>query len=136
MTYSSIESRFVRTKIAIAITGLAFSSISLAQAPDSNQQDPNEQDQEAYSGIEIINVTAQKRSENLQEVPIAISAFSEDAIRKIGAGDLNDLGLYTPGLNPTMPPLPKALGQYAELQQMTLVSALIQLSQFILMGFI
>jgi iron complex outermembrane receptor protein len=34
--------------------------------------------------IEEIVVTARKRSENLQEVPIAISAFGEDAIQRAG----------------------------------------------------
>lgn len=89
MTYSSLNKNiFKRSRLAIAIASVAFASGTVAQ---------EQQEEEAYTGIEIINVTAQKRSESLQEVPIAISAFSEDAIRKIGASDLNDLGLYTPG---------------------------------------
>lgn len=56
-----------------------------------------EQEQE-NKGLEVIQVTAQKRSENVQEVPIAISAFSDAEIGKIGATNINDLGLLTPGL--------------------------------------
>jgi iron complex outermembrane recepter protein len=33
-------------------------------------------------GLEEIVVTAQRRSENLQDIPIAISAFSDDSLKK------------------------------------------------------
>ena len=41
--------------------------------------------------IEEILVTAQKRSETLQEVPIAISVFSSDSIDQTGVMELRDL---------------------------------------------
>lgn len=83
------------SKLSLAILfGLSTLAGGLSAQEQAPAQDSAKQE---YSGIEIINVTAQKRTENLQEVPIAISAFSEDAIRKIGASDLNDLGLYTSG---------------------------------------
>lgn len=41
--------------------------------------------------IEEVVVTAQKRSESIQDVPIAISAFNGDDIRNIGAENLQDL---------------------------------------------
>jgi iron complex outermembrane receptor protein len=40
--------------------------------------------QEGASSIEEITVTARKRDESLQEVPIAITAFTEQTIRKAG----------------------------------------------------
>ncbi len=46
---------------------------------------------------EII-VTAQKRTENLQDVPISISVVSGDSLRQSGAFQLADFGAYTPGL--------------------------------------
>ncbi len=53
----------------------------------------------AYAAeIEEVVVTAQKRSENLQDVPIAISAFTGDNIEKMGAQSLTDLGKSTPGV--------------------------------------
>lgn len=55
-------------------------------------------DEEKNTGLEIIQVTAQKRTESVQEVPIAITAFSESDIAKVGAANINDLGLLTPGL--------------------------------------
>ncbi|MFA0812129.1 TonB-dependent receptor [Microbulbifer epialgicus] len=48
--------------------------------------------------IEEVVVTAQKRAENLQEVPIAISAFTGENIKESGVKNLTDLGKYTPGV--------------------------------------
>ncbi|WNZ58382.1 TonB-dependent receptor [Microbulbifer sp. MKSA007] len=48
--------------------------------------------------IEEVVVTAQKRAENLQDVPIAISAFTGENIKEAGVKNLTDLGKYTPGV--------------------------------------
>lgn len=42
-------------------------------------------------GIETVIVTAERRSENLQNVSIAANAFSSDQIRELGADSLQDL---------------------------------------------
>ncbi len=47
---------------------------------------------------EII-VTARKREESLQEVPVAITAFSADTIEEAGIRDLYDVAGLTPGLS-------------------------------------
>ncbi|MGI9275179.1 MAG: hypothetical protein ACR2PT_10095, partial [Endozoicomonas sp.] len=46
--------------------------------------------------LEEVVVTAQKRAENLQDVPISISASTEEFIEQVGAQSVNDLGIYTP----------------------------------------
>ena len=48
--------------------------------------------------LEEITVTAQKRAESLQDVPIAIAAFSEGAMNDMGITSTADLALATPGL--------------------------------------
>jgi len=48
--------------------------------------------------IEEIIVTAQKRTENVQEVPISISTFSGEFMKESGIDTLQDLGPYTPNL--------------------------------------
>jgi iron complex outermembrane recepter protein len=48
--------------------------------------------------IEQIVVTAQRRAESLQSVPMAISAFSEETLRTRGIEGLGDLETRTPGL--------------------------------------
>lgn len=51
--------------------------------------------------IEEILVTAQKRSESLSEVPIAISVFSSNAIDQTGVQELRDLTEYIPNVTIT-----------------------------------
>ena len=53
---------------------------------------------QATEMLEEIVVTAQKREQNLQDVPISIQAFSEDALRDSGVNKVEDLALVTPGL--------------------------------------
>jgi iron complex outermembrane recepter protein len=48
--------------------------------------------------VEEITVTAQKRQESLQDVPISISAFGSEQIKSLGIDSTLDLALYTPGL--------------------------------------
>jgi iron complex outermembrane receptor protein len=48
--------------------------------------------------LEEIVVTAQKRSENLQDVPIAISAVTGDKLASLGANNITALAEVTPGL--------------------------------------
>lgn len=60
------------------------------------------------AAFEEVIVTAQKRSENVQDVPLSITAIPESFIQEVGAQSVNDLGLYTPGLEtrvsqPTQP---------------------------------
>lgn len=52
----------------------------------------------AKGGIEEIVVTAQRRAENVQDVPIAISAFSQDALEERGVGDVSALSAITPNV--------------------------------------
>ncbi len=48
--------------------------------------------------LEEITVTAQRRSENLQRVPLAVTAFNQDLLDRIGARDITRLDALTPGL--------------------------------------
>ena len=49
--------------------------------------------------IEEIIVTAQKRAENVMDVPIAISAYSGDALEQLGSRNLTDIGRFTAGVD-------------------------------------
>jgi iron complex outermembrane receptor protein len=71
-------------------TALAMSPLSvLAQAP------------QVSDGIvlEEITVTAQKREERIQDVPIAVSAFSGEQLEQRGITDFRDLLLSVPGVS-------------------------------------
>ncbi len=49
--------------------------------------------------LEEVIVTAQKRSESLQDVPVAVTAFSADTIQEAGISDTSDLAVMTPSLH-------------------------------------
>lgn len=60
------------------------------------------QQTEAEGGeIAEIIVTAQKRSENLQDVPIAVTVVDAEALSAAGISKVNELPLLTPGLTIT-----------------------------------
>ncbi len=51
------------------------------------------------SAFEEIIVTAQKRSQNIQDVPISMSAFTSSGLEAIGAESLEDIAARTPNFN-------------------------------------
>jgi iron complex outermembrane receptor protein len=53
----------------------------------------------ATNTIEELVVTAEKREQNLQDVPIAISAFSSEKRDLVGINTIQDMTNFTPGLN-------------------------------------
>jgi iron complex outermembrane recepter protein len=48
--------------------------------------------------LEEVTVTAQKRTENLQDVPATVSVIGSDALSELHATQLADIGAYIPGL--------------------------------------
>ncbi len=50
------------------------------------------------TGIETVVVTAEKRSENIQNVPAGVSAVSSDTLASLHATQLTDIGSYVPSL--------------------------------------
>ncbi|MCY3840346.1 MAG: TonB-dependent receptor, partial [Gammaproteobacteria bacterium] len=49
--------------------------------------------------LEEIVVTARKREENIYEIPISVSAFSQDQLDQAGIGDFHELSKLVPGLD-------------------------------------
>ncbi|HSZ10070.1 MAG TPA: TonB-dependent receptor [Steroidobacteraceae bacterium] len=58
-------------------------------------------DASSAPALEEIIVTAQKRSENLQDVPISVVALSAQQIKDAGITDIRNLTILTPGLTVT-----------------------------------
>lgn len=48
--------------------------------------------------LEEITVTAQRREQGLQEVPLAVTAFNQEQLDRVGASDISRIDLVTPGL--------------------------------------
>tara|TARA_R110000782_G_C14819243_1_gene413936 strand:- start:40275 stop:42530 length:2256 start_codon:yes stop_codon:yes gene_type:complete len=78
--------------MSLLITSL-WSSTALAQV--AQEADTAES---APVGITDIIVTANRRSENLQKVPISIAAFESETLSKLGIQSTTDLPQITPGL--------------------------------------
>ncbi len=56
--------------------------------------------EDVYGGqLAEVVVTAQKRAENIQDVPIAITAYSESDLRSKGITDIHGLSRLTPNVN-------------------------------------
>ena len=58
----------------------------------------NAQETETEIVLEELIVTARKIEESVQDIPVAISAFSKDQLRKRSVEELEDVALQTPGL--------------------------------------
>jgi iron complex outermembrane recepter protein len=71
---------------------ILFGSASAAWSQDSAPA-------EDQGGIQEIIVTAQKRTENVQNVPIAISAFAGDALAERAVGNVSQLASLSPNVN-------------------------------------
>ncbi|HEX8366773.1 MAG TPA: TonB-dependent receptor [Allosphingosinicella sp.] len=95
-------------KIGTAIAALAAASPAYAQPDPGEDASPTTEEEEAASanpdGTEAaagesdgdIVVTARRRAENLQDVPISVSAFQGEALENRGAQDITALTQQTP----------------------------------------
>ena len=89
-------SREFRGAIGLA-AGLALLGAATPAAHAQEAGPADESDAATGQGNDII-VTAQRRSERLQDVPIAISALGSDQLADAGANDIGALRGAVPGL--------------------------------------
>jgi iron complex outermembrane receptor protein len=76
-----------------AVTFLAAPGVLAESAPPADAGKPTQ--------IEEIVVTAQKRQANLQEVPVAVSAYGEDLLEDFRIENIGDFALQVPSLRIT-----------------------------------
>lgn len=88
--------KFDRSRLA----GSSLASImAMALAlPAMAQEAPQEDEDHSLLG-DVIVVTAQKRSQNVQDVGIAITTYSGDQLRELGVIDSPDLAAFSPGVH-------------------------------------
>lgn len=77
---------------------LASAAAAPAIAQDARTMLPAEPAQQSTAAIEEIIVTAQRRGENLQKVPIAITAVTAKALQSLGITNTTDIMRVAPGL--------------------------------------
>jgi len=88
-------------------TGLPLASAVLAAIPAAYAQQAQQQaTTESAGGLEQIVVTAQKRTENLQDVPISIQALDTQKLEQLNITDIDDYVKYLSGVTTV-----KGLGQ-------------------------
>jgi len=100
------------TAAAAALCGLSggLSGPALAASAPAAAQDEKD---------DVIVVSARRRDESLQDVPVAVTAFSGDALENIGAQDITLLSQFTPnvtfevsrGTNTTLTAFIRGVGQ-------------------------
>lgn len=74
---------------------ILFASVAAIMTTPAYAQDTSA---ENSGGVEEIIVTAQKRSENVQNVPIAVAAFGGEALREKGVDNVSQLSNLTPSV--------------------------------------
>jgi len=85
--------------LAVAVFAALVSMTALpALAQDAA---PAQQKQEEAKTLDTMVVTAQKREEQLQDVPIIVTALSQQTLQDTGVRDIKDLQILVPGLTVT-----------------------------------
>ena len=69
--------------------------------PAQDAGDPAVQEDAQATTLSTLTVTAQKREEQLQDVPIAVTALPEQLLRDTGVRDIKDMQQLVPGLTVT-----------------------------------
>jgi iron complex outermembrane recepter protein len=69
--------------------------VSAQQASSEPQDPPHARD---ATTLDAVTVTARKREETIQDVPVAVTAFTADTIERLAIEDLGDLGAQVPNL--------------------------------------
>src|SRR5437868_735371 len=80
-------------KSALRVAGLA--AATLAIVPAARAQQPADA---STSVLEEVVVTAQKRQERLQDVPVSITALSSDQVVSLKLNSGTDIAKYTPNV--------------------------------------
>ncbi|HWU71194.1 MAG TPA: TonB-dependent receptor [Pseudoxanthomonas sp.] len=84
-----------RKYLSLAIAGMLVSPAAWAQ--DAAATDGGDKASEAKT-LDSVKVTARKREETLQEVPVAVTAFTPESLEKLNVRDLGDLDAQVPNL--------------------------------------
>jgi outer membrane receptor protein involved in Fe transport len=90
-----------RKLLSLAVAGALGSMLALpARAQETPQPTGAKQEEKATTLAELV-VTAQKREETMQDVPISLTALPEQLMRDTGVRDIKDMQILVPGLTVT-----------------------------------
>lgn len=92
------QKRIMATVSALALAAPAAALAQTSSAPAEQSGEVTTVVDESNSGLGDIVVTAQRREERLQDVPIAITAVSGETLSQRGIANSQDIAAVTPGL--------------------------------------
>ncbi len=95
------SSRFDRNVLVLAVAAALGAAMMPVYAQQSTAAAQAADDEEEATTLGTITVTAQKREEALQDVPIAVTVLDEQLLQDTGVRDIKDLQLLVPGLTVT-----------------------------------
>jgi outer membrane receptor protein involved in Fe transport len=93
--YLQHRRRAVCAAIAVALIGTS----GMAPGADAPQDRTSDSQHRQAADLPAVVVTANKRTEKLQDVPMAVSAVSGDDLKRAGANSFADYATQVPGLN-------------------------------------
>jgi len=83
-----------RKYLSMAVGFALLAPAAFVQAEEQQQPAAGHQ----ATTLDSITVTARKREETLQDVPVAVTAFTPETLDKLNIGDIGDLGAQVPNL--------------------------------------
>ena len=89
------QTKFRIKNVLLLGTILALPQVAITSAAVAQTQD--EQQAQSSTAIENIVVTTRNRAESIQDVPLAVTAFSADQIERRGIQELEDIARFTAG---------------------------------------
>lgn len=75
--------------------------LAMSAAPAFAQQTPAPAAGNEPTLIQEVVVTAEKRAQSVQDIPVAVSAFTDETREVVGINNVQDLTNFTPGMNYT-----------------------------------
>ncbi|SUS03395.1 conserved exported hypothetical protein [uncultured Defluviicoccus sp.] len=84
--------------VSLAISPAALAQVTQPPAPEASPAQEAEA-QDDQSRIDRVVVTARRREEDLQSIPVTLTAFDGEALQEKGIDDFTRLAQATPGVN-------------------------------------
>jgi iron complex outermembrane recepter protein len=87
-----------RSNLNYSALSLAIALATMASTAAAQQTDAAPEPQSQATSLGGVTVTARKREETIQDVPVAVTAFTSEALDKLNIRDLGDLGAQVPNM--------------------------------------
>jgi iron complex outermembrane receptor protein len=101
MNGNTIHRNLLAASVALALCGFATTALADDALQEDGGQVPPPASSERASTLDTLIVTAQKREEALQDVPITLSVLPEQLLQDAGARDIKELQHLVSGMSVT-----------------------------------